>query len=479
MLRSTGLWVSTLAIAAFLLGFSLAHAASTIWSTTFTGGCWSCQQDVPTGVWGSAINGQVQVEYLAEIERLTADGSPTGILILPGDSIPVGTKMKLKFVPHHYTHISWFATGSAWDSPYGCWKEEGFRLGGNSAYGESGVCTGELITVSISVDQSFLYGSLVFAVVVDPPSKSVQGYQSHLSCQSAGGGDLNCTATNPGEVEPQFVFSQTPWSGYESGAPGGGQSVGGFVPERTIPYPITITDVAPSATPDPECTGDCVPGSPSKPTVSPVVVSGSAQCTVGIGYSISITASDPDGDDIKYGVDWDANGTVDQFAPATGYVPSGTSQTVSRTYATEGSKTVKVMAIDDNGLTSSWTTLTFSCTDEGSEAQGAGENLGDDEDTGGGGDSGATPNLTIRAIPSLVRSGETTKLHWSASNVTACTVTGENGDSFEGTISDEPTGNETSPITAQTTYTLSCEDDDGNTLTQSTTVNILPVWSEF
>ncbi|MBI4080046.1 hypothetical protein HY414_02390, partial [Candidatus Kaiserbacteria bacterium] len=115
--------------------------------------------------------------------------------------------------------------------------------------------------------------------------------------------------------------------------------------------------------------------------MSPVVVSGSAQCTIGIAYSISITATDPDLDDIKYGVDWDANGTVDQFAPSSGYVPSGTSETVSRTYATEGSKTVKVMAIDENGLTSGWTTLTFSCADEGSGAQGEGEDLG-------GGDEG-------------------------------------------------------------------------------------------
>ncbi|MBI4080090.1 hypothetical protein HY414_02610, partial [Candidatus Kaiserbacteria bacterium] len=144
----------------------------------------------------------------------------------------------------------------------------------------------------------------------------------------------------------------------------------------------------------------------------------------------------------------------------------------------EGSKTVKVMAIDENGLTSGWTTLTFSCADEGSGAQGEGEDLGGGDEGGGGGDSGTTPNLTIRAIPSLVRSGETTNLHWSASNVTSCSVQGENGDQFSGTISPEPEGQTSSPITEQTTYTLSCEDEDGNTLTQSATVNVNPIWSE-
>ncbi|MBI2613056.1 hypothetical protein HYW59_04620, partial [Candidatus Kaiserbacteria bacterium] len=215
---------------------------------------------------------------------------------------------------------------------------------------------------------------------------------------------------------------------------------------------------------------------PANPTLA---ASGSASCTVGSPYSLTMTATDPDGDTIKYAIDWDANGTVDQFAPSSGYVPSGTTETASRTYATEGSKTVKVMALDENGLTSGWSTLTFSCSDPGSNAQGGGEDLGGGDEGGGGGGGGATPNLTIRAIPSLVRTGETTNLHWSASNVTACTVTGDNGDSFTGTISPEPQGQPSSPINEQTTYTLSCEDDDDNTLTQSTTVNILPVWSEF
>jgi hypothetical protein len=85
--------------------------------------------------------------------------------------------------------------------------------------------------------------------------------------------------------------------------------------------------------------------------------------------------------------------------------------------------------------------------------------------------------LDLRVVPSLVRGGNTTKVNWSAQNVESCTVSGENGDSWNGVQS--PVGGETSsPITTQTTYTLSCIDVDGATLTKQATVRIIPSWRE-
>jgi len=71
-------------------------------------------------------------------------------------------------------------------------------------------------------------------------------------------------------------------------------------------------------------------------------LSPSGSCTVGQNHSISMTATDPDAtDQVRYLIDWDNNGTVDQTVPASGYVNSGTAQSASRTWSTSGSKTVK------------------------------------------------------------------------------------------------------------------------------------------
>ncbi len=86
--------------------------------------------------------------------------------------------------------------------------------------------------------------------------------------------------------------------------------------------------------------------------------------------------------------------------------------------------------------------------------------------------------LDIRVIPSLVRSGNTTKVNWSATNVKSCTVTGQNGDTWTG-LQSILGGNLSKPITGETTYTLSCLALDGATLTKSATVHILPTFQEL
>ena len=62
-------------------------------------------------------------------------------------------------------------------------------------------------------------------------------------------------------------------------------------------------------------------------------------------YIVHLT--DTGGRQLKYGIDWDADGTIDQYVPPSGYVSSGTTQSASRTYSTAGQKTVKVVAVND------------------------------------------------------------------------------------------------------------------------------------
>ena len=80
----------------------------------------------------------------------------------------------------------------------------------------------------------------------------------------------------------------------------------------------------------------------------------------------------------------------------------------------------------------------------------------------------------ISAVPSLVRTGATTLVRWQGREVTECTVTGTNGDSWEGTAGEKTSG----LIEEQTTYMLTCTAFNGTTVTDSVTVQVAPIFEE-
>jgi len=91
----------------------------------------------------------------------------------------------------------------------------------------------------------------------------------------------------------------------------------------------------------------------------------------------------------------------------------------------------------------------------------------------------ATGHLEVK--PSLLWSGDTTSVYWNVSNSTSCTVTGTNGDSWSGGFSGSA-GRTSSPITSQTSYTLSCAGFSGaapSSITETVNVNIIPVFEEL
>jgi hypothetical protein len=277
------------------------------------------------------------------------------------------------------------------------------------------------------------------------------------------------------------------------------------VDAQSIPYPLTIT------------------GGTNPPT-APAITAGS--CTTGNAFTINFSSTDPASHDLKYGVDWNADGSVDQWVPPSGFVPSGTSQSASRTYAIAGQKTVRVMAQNDQGASSEWTTHTFNCAEgvaecpigyvqqngacifsacpSGYHLQGTecvadgtactpgaycqGNDLKDNctgeviEACAWGCFSGRcnpvpSPNATLKAVPSLVKQDSTTLVSWSSQYATACTVSGTNGDSWTGL-----TGSQTSsPIHSQTNYTLNCTGEEGadpSSVQKSVIVNIAPTFEE-
>lgn len=84
--------------------------------------------------------------------------------------------------------------------------------------------------------------------------------------------------------------------------------------------------------------------------------------------------------------------------------------------------------------------------------------------------------MSISANPIRVRIGDTTVITWSAGSVNSCSVSGTNGDSWQGTSGSQ----NTSAISEQVVYTLSCLDVENSTTNpQSVTISLIPVFEEF
>ena len=92
----------------------------------------------------------------------------------------------------------------------------------------------------------------------------------------------------------------------------------------------------------------------------------------------------------------------------------------------------------------------------------------------------APPAGDIVAVPSLVDTGRTSNISWSASGVSACTISGTNGDGWSCSAAgcNATTTKTSSAIKGQTVYTLSCMGNDGSQLTDSATVSIVPNFCE-
>ena len=84
------------------------------------------------------------------------------------------------------------------------------------------------------------------------------------------------------------------------------------------------------------------------PTVP--VITGPSSGVVGVAVTFKATATDPDDDSVAFGFDWS-----DSSGPAwTGFVASGETLSVSRTFTDSGTFTVRVKAKDNKGKASDW-----------------------------------------------------------------------------------------------------------------------------
>lgn len=96
-----------------------------------------------------------------------------------------------------------------------------------------------------------------------------------------------------------------------------------------------------------------VNGPPTTP-----VITGPTTGSINTVYKFSAVASDPNNDNIRYGFDWNRDGTVDIWSPGTGYVASGLSQSATSSWSSIGTKQFQVLAEDVTGNKSGWAQYT-------------------------------------------------------------------------------------------------------------------------
>jgi hypothetical protein len=280
--------------------------------------------------------------------------------------------------------ISWVGTGGSNDSPYGNWGGSGTTCATNSqdyAYSGAGLGT------------TFFNVNYAFDAIPTTPVVTSTG-SATLSCNG-----LTCTVMSAGTIGLKLTYPQTTGKFYaaytRSGSvnppsadwSGPGGDVNGC---HVLQYPLVIGARFTPGTIDPatgmrvytDITNDApipadyyslavpaIPLSFSMSAVNPVlpptapVVTPPASCTTNTGGTYSFTGTDPSSNTIRYGVDWNNDGVVDEWVPASGYVNSGTAQTDSHTWLTAGSHAFQVLTQNSTGSSSGWTASSISCTD--------------------------------------------------------------------------------------------------------------------
>ena len=221
---------------------------------------------------------------------------------------------------------------------------------------------------------------------------------------------------------------------------------------------------------------------PSTPTISGV--------TSGItntNYGFSFVSTDPDGDGVRIRIDWNPNSGIDQNKPSSGYGPSGSTQFASHSWSSPGNYQFRVLAEDDQGAQSSYRYHSISisapeCSDGSDNDSDSLTDYPNDPGCSSSSDNNeynapmGPANLTLTLAPdTVVRSGDSVSVSWSATSVQWCDVSGSNGDYWTGT-----SGNRTSSaLTTETTFVLECTDLSFQTINTAQTIRIVPAFDEI
>ena len=115
-------------------------------------------------------------------------------------------------------------------------------------------------------------------------------------------------------------------------------------------YTVTLTVTDDESDTASDTTWALINGPPSAP-----IITGETNGKPGTEYEYTFNAVDPDGDNVKYHIDWD-----DGDSEETDFNPSGTDVKVKHTWSTQGTYIIKAKAVDIHGAESDWAALSVS-----------------------------------------------------------------------------------------------------------------------
>jgi hypothetical protein len=429
--------------------------------------------------WEKALNGAVAtVQYSAIITNRS-----TGAQISDGASVPAGTQIRLQTVPHAPADVSWFGTGFSQDSPNGEWRNNanppgwatqqyGFIGEGVSANGP--VCNAKDLLTTRDASAFYRVTGIYIPFVINPPAGK-SATVSNLSCSGAsvdGNGTFtqDCTVTAAGPVSVTFNFPATYGKYYyryqDEGGITGDPFAGGLfiidsgcygndnplrqatafestavkknalagsdytvnVPAQTISFNFSATAVVPANNP---------------PTTT---ITGPTSGAVNTPYTFSVRGTDPEGDTVRVGVDWNMDGTPDIGSPYGNFSPSGTTENFTQSWTTPGTYTIQANSQDSVSMgVSAWRTHTITIAAA----------------------PPVTADLTINGSngPLNVAKNTTVNLNWTSANAGSCSKWGGTWGSGQ-TVGTSGSGS--TVVANTTTYMVNC-----NGATDSVTVNVV------
>jgi hypothetical protein len=299
------------------------------------------------------------------------DAANPTTLIPENSTVPSGKQVILKFNPYVPDNIFWFGTGYSLDSPFGEWRVNATPPArvSNKVTCDSKDLTGQYTT---SITGSYTF-DVYIPLVVNPAARAL-GQLNGLSCGALtsnpdGSASAACTVTGSGTINPTFDYGSTYGKFYyrytdqrdmTSIGWGGPGCYGNNIPlsqKSSLSSPYVLS-VASQSFAYPLTVGVPTNTAPNQPTLTCPVGS----VTAGQDVSVTVSATDPESDQVRYGVDWLNTGSVN--SGWTGYVPSGTAQTLTKIggYSSAGAYTVTAWAQDSNGAQSAPATCQVTVT---------------------------------------------------------------------------------------------------------------------
>lgn len=307
-------------------------------------------RDKADGINKTALNNpNVTVTYKTEIK------TESGQVLQGGETLPVDTKLAVKFIPHIPDHVYWFGTGSSWDSPYGSWGDRTVAPPKDCA--EKDYVFQSRMS---ALNGRSVYFKHYISLVVNPPTKTLTDIQGMNCTEVASNGTATCTVTGGGPVSLKASFANTSGSFYyRRTSEYNGNLSPCYAPnpdvpmaladDRSVPYTLQV--------PAQQVAYSFVSGpAGNRPPTAPVI-SGPRNGSVDVEYQYGFVSTDPDNDTLKYGIDWimdDGKDEVTVWVPGSDFVADEIQQFANKTWSNNATYTFKVMAQDSKGASSPW-----------------------------------------------------------------------------------------------------------------------------